>query len=63
MGAVKSVHSNDGAERHLIGKNAHGRNLRFRQEDFRIWHETRIEIGVNDLLYAIASSEAELDVP
>ena len=28
-----------------------------------LWHETRIEIGVNDLLYAIALSETELDVP
>ena len=40
-----------------------GKTLDSVKEYFRIWHETRIEIGVNDLLYAIASSETELDVP
>ena len=40
-----------------------GETLDSVKEYFRIRHETRIEIGVNDLLYAIASSEAELDVP
>ena len=41
-----------------------GETLDSIKEYFRIWHETRVEIGVNDLLYAIASSvEVELDVP
>ena len=40
-----------------------GETLDSVKEYFRIWHETRIEIGANDLLYAIASSETGLDVP
>ena len=39
-----------------------GKTLDSVKEYFRKWHEIRIEIGVNDLLYVITSSEAELDV-